>query len=249
MPLYKIIKMFLLPPGIFIVIFVLLAIYLAVCASTSRRASDQRSSGLCWALRIASCLCLAFALGSYAISIDAVAGRMLHHLEYMYPSSSIKGDAIIVLGGPSDTRDKHGEYLQKLYQCDIIVSGYRGEAQRMKKHLTANRVPEERIILEPLATNTSDHVRYVLPIVKEKDYKTVILVTDAYHMPRSMLNFERPFKEQGIEVVPSPCGHLTGERRIVDPEREWIPDIRNLNAAALAWHEYLGMLEVWLKQW
>ncbi len=62
----------------------------------------------------------------------------------------------------------------------------------------------------------------------DNGYKTITIVTNAYHMPRSMMNFSKPFKEQGIEVVPYSCGYFTPKEYKSRPKLEWIPDIRNL---------------------
>ena len=58
------------------------------------------------------------------------------------------------------------------------------------------------------------------------------------------MNFEKPFKEKGIEVLPYPCGYYTPKEYRPNPKLEWVPDIRNLELSTLAWHEYLGMLEL-----
>ena len=79
----------------------------------------------------------------------------------------------------------------------------------------------------------------------EKGYKRVYLVTSAYHMPRSMLNFEKAFAAYGIEVVPYACEYRT-PKEYRPSEHDWLPDIRYFNQSAVAWNEYLGMLELWL---
>ena len=108
-----------------------------------------------------------------------------------------------------------------------------------------NGVPAEDIILERQVINTKDHVKYVSPIAKAKGDKKVYLVTIAYHMPRSMMNFEKAFAAYGIEVVPYACEYRT-PKEYRPSEHDWLPDIRYFNQSAVAWNEYLGMLELWL---
>lgn len=116
----------------------------------------------------------------------------------------------------------------------------------MQRYMLEQGVPAEKIILETKAANTKENAKFVLPIVLDKGYKKVTLVTNAYHMPRSMMNFEKSYKEKGIEVLPYPCGYYTYKEYSPNPELEWIPDIRNLEMSTLAWHEYLGMLKLWI---
>ena len=64
-------------------------------------------------------------------------------------------------------------------------------------------------------------------------------------MPRSMMNFEKPFSEHGIEVVPYACEYYT-PKEYKASEHDWVPDMRYFQQSALAWNEYLGMLELWV---
>lgn len=240
MSFYKILKMWLIPPGIFILIFFALALYLWYC---SRQSKDMK---LGKTLGFGAIVCSVFAAITFALSVDAGAQRFMHSIEHKYIRSNVKPDAIIVLGGPDQARDKTGAILQKRYKVDVVLTGYNGEAERMQKYMLGQGVPAERIILEPKAANTKEHVKYVLPIALDKGYRKVTIVTNAYHMPRSMMNFEKPFKEKEIEVLPYPCGYYTTKEYKSKPELEWVPDIRNLELSTLAWHEYLGMLELWL---
>lgn len=233
--------MWLIPPGIFILLFTILAFYLGilVCRSKNDRIVSR-------ALVIGSVISCCFALVTLGLSIDATAQRLMHSLEYEYVQTNVKPDVIIVLGGPNSARDKTGVMLQKRYEVDVIVTGYQGEAERMQKYMIERGIPSGKIIIEPKASNTKEHVKYVLPMVVDKGYKRVTIVTNAYHMPRSMMNFTQPFKEKGIEVVPYPCGYLTPKEYKSRPKYEWVPDIHTLQLATRAWHEYLGMLELWL---
>lgn len=128
---------------------------------------------------------------------------------------------------------------------DVIATGYKGEAEYMEKILRKNGVAAKDIILERQSTNTKEHVKYVLPIAREKGYKKVYLVTSAYHMPRSMMNFDKPFAAHGIEVVPYASEYRT-PKEYKASEHDWLPDMRYFQQSALAWNEYLGMLELWL---
>lgn len=206
----------------------------------------SKDKSLSKTLGFGAIVCSILAAITFALSVDAGAQRFLHSIEHKYVRANVKPDAIIVLGGPSTARDRTGAILQKRYKVDVVLTGYNGEAERMQKYMLEQGIPAEKIILEPKAANTKEHVKYVLPIALDKSYKKVTVVTNAYHMPRSMMNFEKPFKEKGIEVLPYPCGYYTPREYRPRPKFEWVPDIRNLERSTIAWHEYLGMLELWL---
>lgn len=201
---------------------------------------------MCKYLGFGAIACFVCASLTYALSIELVAQRFLHNVEYRYTRQEVKAEAILVLGGDSSARAKTAINLYKRYKIDVIPSGYKGEAERIKKVMVAASVPEERFILEPKAANTKDHAKYILPIVLEKGYKRIFVVTDAYHMPRSMMILKKPFEDAGIAVIPYPCGYRTPRKYLPIHDSEWLPDVRNLEMSTIAWHEYLGMLELWL---
>jgi uncharacterized SAM-binding protein YcdF (DUF218 family) len=57
------------------------------------------------------------------------------------------------------------------------------------------------IITETFSRTTQENAEYCSKILKERNLKKPILVTTAYHMKRSILNF----KKYGVEVIPAPC--------------------------------------------
>ena len=246
MPLYKYIKEFFIPPGIYISIFMLMTAYLSLVLFLVNKQSIK-NKGL-KTIKCILCLgiafCLICGLVTYGISTRIGSDRLLHSLEYKYTNKSIKPDVIVLLG-ESFYRTRAAIKLYKKHKVDVIPSGYRGSAQRMAKVLVKNGVPAAAIIEERQATNTKDHVKYILPIAIEKGYRRVYLVTSAYHMLRSMMNFEKPFAEHVIEVMPYCCDYYTS--KVFKPmDKDWLPDIRCFQQSAIAWNEYLGMLELWL---
>lgn len=240
MPFYKIIKAFCVPPGMFVTAFLLVAILLSFNAYCCRKYSRK----LFAVTMVISVFCYLFAGLTYALSINATAARLMRSLEYQYERVAIKPDAIFVLGGNDTSREKTGTMLQKKYDVDIIPSGYNGEAEHMQQFMLAKGVKPEKIILETKATNTKDHVKYLLPIAKEKGYKRVYLVTSASHMPRSMQLFKDAFRQNGIEIVPYPCGYRTYKKHVFEEKREWVPNMLNFEMGVDAWIEYLGILEI-----
>lgn len=72
---------------------------------------------------------------------------------------------------PKNNWFKHEEYKKERgtlniggvdHKENLTEAQHRGEAAKMKKTLQTQKVPAEKIIEEPLATNTREHVKYIL---------------------------------------------------------------------------------------
>ena len=117
-----------------------------------------------------------------------------------------KRDYLIVLGAavhgdePSLTlvRRLEGakEYLDTYPNSIAIVSGGKGpgenitEAKAMRDWLTANGIPEERILLEDQATSTMENLQYSFAIIRSRGDEpdgNVAIVSSAYHLYRAKL--------------------------------------------------------------
>ena len=71
-------------------------------------------------------------------------------------------------------------------------------------------MPEDRILVEGESQNTVQNAAYTARILKEHGLERPILVTSAFHMKRSVLNYEK----LGIEVVPYPTDYMTNRHPI-----------------------------------
>ena len=245
MPIYKYVKEFLIPPGIYISIFSFSTLYLWLIFLLVKKNVKASSKNMVTAMLFLGIgVCFLCGVGTYAMSINVGSQRMMHALEHKYTNKSITPDAIFLLG-TNYHRTMTAAQLYKKHRVEIIASGHKGGAEYMQKILRKNGVAAKDIILEKQVTNTKEHVKYILPIARAKGYKRVYLVTSAYHMPRSMMNFEMPFAAHGIEVVPYACEYRTA-KEYKPSEHDWLPEMRYFQQSAIAWNEYLGMLELWL---
>jgi len=125
----------------------------------------------------------------------------------------------------------------------------RPAAEDIAELLVRLGVPSADITLETRSQNTHDHAIYLEPLLREKGYKRVIVVTSAAHMPRSMAVFKRACP--GIEFIPAPT-----DFRMIDMSRPWyrqlgalVPTPANLEQFCETMHEYAGMLWYRLRGW
>lgn len=212
-----------LPPGIFIVLMIVLSVKLF-------RISRKLSAAV-----------FALTLIFYLLCTSLVAERLMGWLEEMYsPPTQIEtsnADVIILLGGGaiSQVPDVDGVgalcaspanrlltavRLQKFLNVPIIVSGGQvysdsgPEAEISARVLKSLGVTEDKIITETKSINTSQNARYSAAIMREKKFTKPILVTSAFHMNRAMLNFTlRRFKPiaypTDFTVTHNPTFHYT----------------------------------------
>lgn len=236
---------FLLPPGIFIVAFVLLGFL-----------SRKKQKGL-------TAISMVFAILLYAMSIDVVGDLLIHDLEYKYtPPLEYSGDVLIMLGGGGVDKSPNVGFqghlgsdasnrlitIFSLYQktgYPIILSGGTlfglsdTEANIGKNILMSVGVPKEKIFLEDKSSNTEQNAKYSAEIINANGFKKPILVTSAFHMPRAV----REFEGNNMKVVPFPAGYrTTGETKV--NILTLLPASNNLDKTALAIKEYIGILKL-----
>jgi uncharacterized SAM-binding protein YcdF (DUF218 family) len=93
-------------------------------------------------------------------------------------------------------------------------------------------VKKADMVLEVESRDTKDHPRFVAGIVKNDPF---ILVTSAFHMPRSM----QLFAKQGLTPIPAPTGYLHTSTPM--SPGDYFPGLGGLQLAQWAVHEYLGL--------
>lgn len=235
---------FILPPGIFFVLFFAIAFW-----------AWRRER------RIAAAL-FAVTFAFYLLSTSLVADALLRGLETQYaPPRDPAGDVIVMLGGGAmgDTPDVDGvgtlapspanrlltvARLWRKLRVPILLSGGQvyadggGEALIARRVLLGLGVPEADILLETDSQTTTQNARYSARILREKGFSRPILVTSAFHMPRAVLNFEK----QGIEVVPYPADFWTNRNPRVFHYSRLRPQSDALSDSAVVLQERLRTL-------
>jgi len=127
-----------------------------------------------------------------------------------------KADAIVVLGARVGTDGIAGQVLRgrtmqavKLYKKGIapkiIFTGGVGahrisEARAAAAYARKNGVPSRAIVLESKSTSTWENARFTAWICKDHGWKSVVLVSDPYHLWRA----RRDFQQVGLKPYVSP---------------------------------------------
>jgi uncharacterized SAM-binding protein YcdF (DUF218 family) len=164
----------------------------------------------------------------YGASLPYVGGRLLSSVESRYASVPVSdvgsADAVVVLGGllgprveagfvpnfsDAGERFEGGVALVQAHRAGHLVFTGAGmdwkntnatEGDELKRLAVARGVPAEQVIVTGKVANTADEAAAVAALMRERGWKRVILVTTAWHMPRSAYQF----KKAGVEFVPFP---------------------------------------------
>ncbi|MGY2290147.1 YdcF family protein [Pseudomonas sp. SDO528_S397] len=246
MPIRYFIKQLLLPPGI---LLLLLAI-----AWWFRR-SRPRLAGVCFALGLG---------GMWLMSLPVVVQWGAKALETELPLAldswatlAQRADAIVVLGSGRERgdpawgtdqptgigleRQRYAARLAKASGLPVLTSGglHYGtppsEAQLMAVSLQDDfgvtvRWKEER------SRTTWENAQMSAEILLPQGIKRVVVVTQAWHMPRSVWSFEKA----GFTVVPGPVGFL-GEDN-ARPLGGWLPEFKSVWQSGQLLNEAIGQV-------
>lgn len=207
---------------------------------------------------------------------------LLHNLEYRYPPVPLQNTpsapAIIVLGGGLGLPQFPGQYPEflnggdrvlhaaELYRLGkaplILASGGRvdfghpwydsSEAEDMAFWLKRLGISPTAIMTENESLNTYQNAVNTKKILARRGIDSIILVTSAYHMPRS----KRIFEKQGLRVIASTTDFYT-DKDIVDFRNlsivnlifGLIPTVDNVATVSLAMKEYIGFWVYRLLGW
>lgn len=156
-----------------------------------------------------------------------------------------------ILGCDTIRRCLRGDELAREYsELPVVVTGGKLDpdsdgpalATIMKSLLLRLGMPESRIVEESTSTNTHQNAANTRELLAA-DQRRIVLVTDATHMLRAKLAFEKA----GFEVVPAPTGYAAlGQGWSI---YAFLPDAHaavEVNAAA---HEWIGLLWYKLRGW
>ncbi|MEL6490735.1 MAG: YdcF family protein [Cyanobacteria bacterium J06621_3] len=235
--------------------------------------------GLVWIWKHPKRATWAIALALFILffsSNPAVSDKLVRTLEQQYlpPNPIPTADAIVVLGGATAPQIEPRPWVEVLESGDRILYGARlynqkkapklilsggriswrggsgnSEADDMKQIATAMNVPAADIVLEGTSLNTRQNAVNVQKILEAESIDSVLLVTSAIHMPRSIAIF----RKLGINAIPAPTDFLspvenetlTLEGRIL----ALLPEAQSTQEFTRALKEYVGFVIYRLRGW
>ncbi len=223
---------------------------------------------LFWHQRRAGLACLSVALGVLAlIAFLPVGDAMLEPLEDRFPEVKVLPadvTGIVVLGGAIETdltaargmpslndaaeRMTSLVYLARHYpKARLAFTGGNGElvhapmteAAVARALWTQLGVDQSRIVYESRSRTTYENAVLLKALLDPQPGQVWLLVTSAWHMPRSV----GLFRHAGWTVLPYPVGYKTAPT-LMTAIRGSLPD--RLGQVDLASHEWIGLVAYWL---
>ena len=195
---------------------------------------------------------LPLAAGALMASLEARAGPVIENAD--------GAQAIVVLGSGleldqpeygGDTagertlvRMRYGALLARRFGLPVLVTGGRPQdATRTEAAVMAEILAKEFAVKvrwqEGESRNTAENASRSAVILRAAGIRRVVLVTQAFHMPRAV----RLFRATGLEVVPAPTQFKTAARSPLGP-LDLLPQSKALRNSYYALHEWLGI--AWL---
>ncbi len=208
----------------------------------------------------ATLLSLSFVLLAL-LSTPKVAHWMLARLETNVPvltqPIAAKAQAIVILGGSRQAnapeyggrdvpgpysfgRLRYGAWLHRQTGLPILVSGGSPERRpESEAELMARALREDFKIQvrwqEGESDNTEQNASNSARILKPAGVHRILLVSDAWHLPRAL----PMFRDQGFEVIPAPTNLMNEDA--LPGLQAWLPQAPALTLSYLALHEWIGM--------
>lgn len=261
--LYKFVSQWLLPPGIFIILFIVIGILLLPKKEENSKTIKKI------ALSVASIAC---GICLYLLSIYPVSNGLAHLIEKKYmpikESEIIGVDCIVVLGSGinetskvsfSENESENGfpKYVAlarlieaiKIYNKSVslngkkpkiilsggvVFKGHKPEADIYKNFLVSMGINEKDIIVENMSRTTKENVKFSKKIIIENKFEKIILVTSASHMKRASYSFERV----NLKPILAPCDFI-GDHDKYDLF-SFVPSFENANVVNRCLWEIVG---------
>jgi len=195
-------------------------------------------------------------------SAKPVANGLTRRLEHAAPSSyrpDVTYDVVVLLGGVLDEEASfesgqpsfNDNVERMLVTFDLLRTGKarfaivssaatdpqhpeRGEAAVVGRLLESWGIPRDRILLEERARNTRENAVFSREMVEARHFQSVLVLTSAFHMPRSI----ECFHAVGMKVDTLAVDHRSRER--AHDLGEWLPRASTLGHTSSMMRETFG---------
>ena len=112
-------------------------------------------------------------------------------------------------------------------------------ANTVRQYLEAVGIARQRIVLESRSRTTYENALYLKEMLKPEPGQRFVLVTSAFHMPRSV----GTFRKLGFDVIPWPTDYRT--RGMISAFLGFPTLPQGLEAVDVAFKEWIGLLGYW----
>lgn len=197
------------------------------------------------------------------LSLPVVSNVLIGSLEHQYPvkdklwEMENRPEAIVILGagrnqnapdyGGETTsltgieRLRYAALLHRKTNLPILVSGGSPQAHKVSEAVLMQRILEQEFQvpvrwLETESHTTWQNAQYTHQILEKEGITSAWLITQAWHMPRSLNTFQHPT----INYLPAPTS-FGASIAWTDGILNWVPQATALQHSLIALHEYLGM--------
>lgn len=197
-------------------------------------------------------------LALYLASVPFVASRLLVAVEAGLEApgqSQLTPQAIVILSAGFSHADAHGEAvnvdpatlerlrhgvrLHRSTGLPVLVTGGGAEGRPTMATLMDRTLRDDFGVtpqwIEKRAASTYENARYSAQLLSDEGITSVMLVSQAWHMPRALA----AFRAAGLAVTPSPSSYSRPSKRHV---MAFIPTANAMHGSFLAIHEFLGLL-------
>jgi uncharacterized SAM-binding protein YcdF (DUF218 family) len=243
---YLFFKALVLPPGLFVVAGIFCMLFY------------RHRPKLVFSLLCTSTLLL-YAMSSLYVGKNAIAMLEPKHALRKSDISAFKPQAIVVLGadrinaapeyGYQDSaggnlliRLRYAAHLYRQTKLPVLVSGGRGYDDRLPQADVMAGILQQDFKVpvnwrEGQSLTTWENAGYSRDILQRAGVNRVLLVTQAFHMKRSV----ESLRQFGFDVLPAPT-HFLGlfERPITI--KDFYPSATAFQLSSFALHEYIGLL-------
>ncbi|CAM4390161.1 YdcF family protein [Kerstersia similis] len=206
---------------------------------------------------------------AWSLPITSIwAGGMLENTyPYQTAAELPAADVIVVLGGQTangrpnwflpevsshkPTRTARAAEIYRAGRAPYVLpsggaaEGTVSEAEGMAQMLRQQGVPREALLLETASRNTYENAHLTTRVLQQHQLKTVLLVTSALHMPRSVATFDK----QGVTVIPAPAAPQITRPAGSGALWLWMPNLRAFEASRSIIKEYIGLAVYQLRGW
>ncbi len=224
------------------------AVFITLCLAGALIAIRWRRAGA--GLALAASLCL------YVAAIPVVSSYLLYRVESGLPAASdlTQAQAIIVLGG--DVRAGNGaaipdtlgplslervvfaaEAYRRLHLPVAVSGGQVGDARQSEAALMRAALEGDFAVpvtwTEASSRTTWENAVYTAALLQEKQLAAVVVVSQAWHLPRALWAFERV----GLKAMAWPSPRTPVRSGEVE---DYLPSVAALEDTARALHEIIG---------